>query len=262
MPAAALASVARPPEITLRPAEPDDVPAVLEAYRQVARAGTGLLERSGPLFDTSPEAVLAAHDGLTVAVEDGDGGRVAGYASWDRTGGYEAAGRLSVPDLVGLTAPATSALLAMLGSWSAVAPTIALRLPDPDPARLIGAFVGARIESHDHWMLRVLDAPAAIAARGWPPHVAGSADLRIEDETCPWNAGPQRLVVEGGAGRLEPGGGGTTGITARGLAVLYAGAASPALLRRAGLLSGGDEETDGFLAAATAGPAPALLDYF
>ena len=48
----------------------------------------------------------------------------------------------------------------------------------------------------------------------------------------------------------------------RGLAVLYAGAASPAVLRRAGLLTGGDDVSDAFLQAATAGPVPALLDYF
>jgi hypothetical protein len=34
------------------------------------------------------------------------------------------------------------------------------------------------------------------------------------------------------------------------------------VLRRAGFLSGGNAETDAFLMAATAGPAPALLDYF
>ncbi len=46
------------------------------------------------------------------------------------------------------------------------------------------------------------------------------------------------------------------------LATLYAGALAPATLRRAGLLTGGDADTDAFLAAAAAGPAPAMLDYF
>jgi hypothetical protein len=48
----------------------------------------------------------------------------------------------------------------------------------------------------------------------------------------------------------------------RGFALLYAGVGGPALLRRAGLLDGGDANTDAFLQAAAAGPAPALLDYF
>jgi Sterol carrier protein domain len=78
---------------------------------------------------------------------------------------------------------------------------------------------------------------------------------------CPWNSGPQRLVLDGGDGRLEPGGSGAVRFTMRGLAVWYAGAADPAVLRRAGLLAGYDG-ADAFLAAASAGPRPALQDYF
>lgn len=202
--------------------------------------------------------MLAGHDGLTLAV--GPAGAVEGYASWDRQGGYDATGHLSVPDLLGRTAPATTALLAMLGSWVAVAPTLLLRLPEPDPAHLLAALTGARVESEDPWMLRLLDAPAAVAARGWPPDLAGSVDLHVTDDECPWNAGPHRLTVADGRGRLEAGGSGKVRLPSRGLAAWYAGS-GPALLRRAGLLDGA-ESRDAFLAALTAGPAPALLDYF
>jgi predicted acetyltransferase len=259
VPAAVLAELARPRGVLLRPAEAHDVAAVLDAYRALARAGSGLMERSGPLFDTSPEAVLAGHDGLTVAVE---GGAVAGYASWDREPGYDESGRLRVSDLIAHTADATTALLAMLGSWSRVTPTISLRLPDPDPAPLLASFVGTRVESREPWMLRVLDAAGAVAARGWPAPVSGAVDLAIDDDLCPWNTGPHRLVLGGGEGRLEPGGSGAVRLTMRGFALLYAGGAGPAILRRAGMLSGGGAESDAFLAAATAGPVPALLDYF
>jgi predicted acetyltransferase len=259
VPAAALAEVPRPEGVTLRAATVEDVPAILAAYGELARAGGGLMERSGPLFDLSPEAVVAGHDGMSVAVESG---AVRGYASWDREGSYDETGRLRVYDLIGHTAGATRALLAMLGTWARVTPTILLRLPDPDPAPLLASFVGARVESRDPWMLRVLDAPRAVAARGWPVPVSGSVDLLLEDDLLPANAGRHRLVLAGGEGRLESGGSGTVRLGPRGLAVLYAGAAGPVLLRRAGLLSGGDPDTDAFLAAATAGPPPALLDYF
>lgn len=165
-------------------------------------------------------------------------------------------------DLVGLTGPATTALLAMLATWSSVAPTVVLRLPDPDPATLLATMTGARIDSEDRWMLRLVDAPRAVAARGWPPHLDGAVDLLIDDEVWPWNAGPHRLVLAGGEARLEPGGSAGVRLSARGLAVLYAGAGSPSLLRRSGLLDGGNDATDALLQAATAGPAPALLDYF
>jgi predicted acetyltransferase len=247
LPTASLAGLSGPAGLTLRRAETDDVPAVLAAYRAVARAGNGLMER----------AALDPHDGLTIAVEPG--GEIEGYATWDRPPNK---GRVVVPDLVGLSAPATLALLAMLGSWAAVAGEVALRLPDPDPARLLTAFTGARVESEDRWMLRILDAEAAIAARGWPPHLAGAVDLDLRDEVCPWNAGARRLVVERGSGRLEPGARPSMRLAVGGLALLYAAAGGPALLRRAGLLEGGTDETDAFLSAAFAGPAPTLLDFF
>lgn len=260
LPTASLAEVRRPMEVALRPAEVADVPAILETYRIVARAGAGLMERSGPLFDTSPGAVLAGHDGITVATDSA--GSVQGYVSWKRGPGYDASSRLSVPDLIGLSAPATTAMLALLGSWASVAPTVVLRLPDPDPAALLSSFTGARVESDDRWMLRVLDAAGAVAARGWPRHVNGSVDLLLADGVCPWNAGPQRLILADGVGRLEPGGRGELHLDIRGLALIYAGIGAPALLRRAGLLGGDSTDGETFLQAAAAGPPPALLDYF
>jgi predicted acetyltransferase len=259
LPASALAAVRRPDGIEVRPATGEDVPATQELFRAMARAGNGIMERAAPLHDTSPDGVLGSVDGISVAV--GDGG-VEGYVSWDRKGGYEGTGRIRVVDLVGATAGATSALLAMLGTWAYVAPTIVVRLPEGDPATLLASFTGTRVEARDAWMLRVIDAAAAVAARGWPPHLNGTLDLLIEDETCPWNAGPHRLVLEDGEGRLEPGGSGAVRLSIRGLAIVYAGACSPAVLRRAGLLDGGDADTDAFLSAASGGPPPALLDYF
>jgi hypothetical protein len=87
-------------------------------------------------------------------------------------------------------------------------------------------------------------------------------DLELADAECEWNAGPHRLVIEGGDAQLEPGGTGLVAFTPRGLAAWYAGAATPSVLRRAGLMRGGDARSDAFLQAATAGPAPALHDYF
>jgi predicted acetyltransferase len=110
-------------------------------------------------------------------------------------------------------------------------------------------------------MLRVVDAPAAVAARGWPRHLSGAADIALADDACPWNTGAFRLVLDGGDGRLEAGGSGATTLTPRALALWYAGAATPAGLRRAGMLTG-DAAADDFLAAATAGPRARLHDYF
>jgi predicted acetyltransferase len=219
-----------------------------------------MMERTRPIFDPDAESTLSELDGLTLAT-DADGTLV-GYAAWNRGPGYDDTARLSVFDLIGLTADATTALLGMLASWASVAPTLELRLPEPDPAHLLAPYTGSPVRSRQPWMLRIVDAPAAVSARGWPPLLDAAVDLLLDDDVCPWNSGPHRLVVSGGSGRLEPGGSGVVRLSMRGFALLYAGGGGPALLRRAGLMAGGDDQTDAILQAATAGPPPALLDYF
>ncbi|MFC7612863.1 sterol carrier protein domain-containing protein [Actinokineospora soli] len=94
-------------------------------------------------------------------------------------------------------------------------------------------------------MLRVVDLPAAIAARGWPRAEWArpfTVDLEVVDEDAPWNAGRHRIVWDGSQVACEPGGGGDVRIGPRGLAAWYAGAADTAMLRRASLLSGGPAE--------------------
>jgi predicted acetyltransferase len=245
---------------TLRPATEADIPAVHDIYREVARTGTAMMERSGPAFAATPAQLLADYHGFTVAVDDV--GTVVGYASWTRGGGYDASGTLTVDDLIGLTPEATRTLLAMLGGWASVAPTVLIRLGAADPAWSLLARGDAKPETAQPWMLRVVDAAGAVAARGWPRHVTGEVDLELIDDVCPWHQGRHRLVLSGGNGRLEPGGAGTVRLTPRGLAAWYAGAATPQQLRRSGFLTGGDADTDELLRTATAGPAPTLHDYF
>ncbi|HUR72955.1 MAG TPA: GNAT family N-acetyltransferase [Sporichthya sp.] len=257
LPTAALTGERRPTGMRVRPAEEADVPAIVECYRSWAAEGTGMLGRTGPLFGREP--LRSWQDGYSVAL--GPEG-VEGYASWDREGGYDAGGVLAVPDLVATTPRALTTLLAMLATWRSVAPTLHLRLRPDDPTWLLTGLAGARTLSEQPWMLRLIDAPAAIAARGWPAGLDGSVDLDLVDELCPWNAGPHQLTLKAGVGSLAPGGAGTVRVEPGGLAVLYAGAAGPATLRRANLLSGGDADTDAFLTAAGAGPPPAMLDYF
>src|SRR5262245_34075564 len=165
---------------------------------------------------------------------------------------------VTVDDFITTSPEATQALLSMLGGWAAVAPTIRLKI-SPDPVILATAAGKAPVEDRRPWMLRVVDAVAAIAARGWSRYLAGVVDLELVDEACPWNAGTYRLVLEDGEGRLEHGGAGGPRFTPRGLALWYAGATSIDVLRRAGLV-GGPADADALLQVATAGPAPQLHD--
>jgi predicted acetyltransferase len=248
-PTSAVAGAVRSPELSFRAATDEDLPRLASLYREAAEQSAGMMDRS------APARPLADYHGVTVAVDPA--ARVVGYGAWKRDSGYDASGTVTVDELVGADAAAVSSLLWTIGGWASVAPTAILRLPPDHPAPLLFPSTGGTVHARHPWMLRVVDAPAAFAARGYPACVEGVIDLSLVDPECPWNAGEHRLVLAGGAGRLEPGGSGRVRMTARGLGAWYAGVA-PATLRRAGLLEGDDP----LLAAATAGPPPALLDYF
>ena len=113
------------------------------------------------------------------------------------------------------------------------------------------------------WMLRVVDAPAAIAARGFPAAVSLTVPLLVADQGRPANSGRWDLTVAGGKGSLTPSPPATAApltLGPRGLAALYAG--TPVVtLRQAGLASGGSPEDDAALDAAFAAT-PYMLDNF
>jgi predicted acetyltransferase len=257
-PTLGLSGLRVPKGSSVRPAGADDLPILAELYRRTAAEGNALLERSGPLFAASPQETLDRYDGITLA--EGPDGEIDGYACWQRGTGYAVGARLSVAEFVARTGAAATTLLANLASWGNALPTMLIWQPVGD--RLSWAMpVDGTHESLHAWMLRIIDAPAAVAARGWRAGVSGSVDLELADDVCPWNAGRWRLTVEDGQGRLEAGGSGAVSLNSRGLALLYAGGVSLAALRRAGL-AGGESTSDAFVEAVIGGPTPTLLDTF
>ena len=166
------------------------------------------------------------------------------------------------------------AFWAHLGSYASTAEKVYART---GPASALWWLTRERdigIERRSRWMLRVVDAAAAIAARGYPAEVSVRVRVRIADGARPANSGRWQLTVAGGAGTLErlgpdasgspagPAGLGSTALAlgARGLAALYAG--TPLVtLRQAGLVAGGTPADGAALDAAFAAT-PYMLDAF
>ena len=135
-----------------------------------------------------------------------------------------------------------------------------------------------RLSDRQAWMLRVLDAAAAVAARGFPAGVGLTTVLRLADPDRPAHDGWWTLDVGGSKGVLTPAEPGPDGVPAsprpggtgqapaaltlgpRGFAALYAGTPL-ATLRRAGLAAGGDPGGDAALDAAF-GADPFMLESF
>jgi predicted acetyltransferase len=171
--------------------------------------------------------------------------------------------------LVAASAETTAALWAVVASHSSVADRVRVQVGPADPFWWLLREEEADLVGRDGWMLRLLDAPAAIAARGFPA-VDIAVPLVITDDLCPVNSGRWELTVGAGAGslsrlRASPGDADAArpealAVGARGLAALYAGT-PVATLRRAGLAEGGSAHDDAALDAAFAA-APYMLDDF
>ena len=168
------------------------------------------------------------------------------------------------------SAPTTRALWGIVGSHCWIAERVRARVGPADPVWWLAREPVADAVDHDDWMLRVVDPPAAVAARGFPPAAECAVRLRIADTARPANSGLWWLEVGEGRASLvreeeAAAGGGTDGnriltLGARGLAALYAGA-PVATLRRAGLAAGGEAAADALLDGAFAAT-PFMLDRF
>lgn len=91
------------------------------------------------------------------------------------------------------------------------------------------------------WMLRIIDVPTALVARGYPPHCETALHLHIEDELLSANTGNFVLSVAQGRGHVQPGGRGDVCVNIQHLAPLYTGLFSAQQLRLLGKLEGADE---------------------
>jgi predicted acetyltransferase len=188
-----------------------------------------------------------------------------GFAAY-RWGGDGPHGLLFVERVHAVTPEALRALWSVIASHSSVTRTVtALTAPD-DPFWWLTAERDATISRRSMWMLRVVDGPAAIAARGFPPAVAAAVPLEINDPARPANSGRWQLEVADGRGALTTAASSTArgstplALGARGLGALYAGT-PVATLRLAGLAAGGTPVADAALDAAFAAR-PYMVDDF
>jgi GNAT superfamily N-acetyltransferase len=244
-------------------------------------AGPGL-RRCGP---EDAGQVLAAISGAHEALRDsgpstrdetavrgwlGDESRFAylapdGFLAYRWLNGHD---EILVERAVAGSAATTRAFWGIVASHSSIAGTVRGYLGPADPVGWLTREPDLGLARRRAWMLRVLDAVAAVAGRGFPPAAGVSATLRLTDAACPRNDGLWTLEVGGGKGmlvRTDPPSAAVTGTApltagARGFAALFAGA-PVATLRRAGLVSGGDPAGDAALDSAFAATS-FMLDLF
>ena len=271
LPARSLFTLAKPDDETaaaIRRPGPDDAARVLEV---IGRAHENARD-CGPV--TYDEATVRRW--LTRPGRYADDDRYA-YLAPDGFLGYRwhrGNDEIFIDQLAAVSAQTTRALWAVAASNSSVVEAVRAQVGLSDPLWWMLREQDAKIAYRESWMLRLLDAPTAIAARGFPATDL-AVPLRITDDLRPANSGRWDLTVRAGEGRLSrhrtdlgspsPAGSSPSrqaplALGARGLAALYAGT-PVATLRRAGLADGGSPDADAALDGAFAA-APFMLDGF
>lgn len=223
-------------QIDLRPATDADLPAMLDVYREVAVGVDGTLDRATSGFHARELLVGPIKD-----VALGEDGQVRGYLAGERSRNDV----LVINELVATDVATAAGLLGAIGSWAGQLEQVAVRVLDMAMCRQLLPLPMRYQARFQPWMLRVVDFPVAVAARGWPSAQLlrpFSVDLEITDAHAPWHAGRHRLVVDEDGVRCEPGGTGAVRLTGQGLGPWYAGSASTTELRRLGLLDGDREQ--------------------
>lgn len=228
------------------PADAEEVAAALRCDSQHSRA-------SGPLELTVDDIheLLTDSDNFCYLADGG----VLVYA-WDGSD-------LRVERIAAAHPETLRALWSIVGSGASAVRSVHTYQPPEDPVHwLVGDKARTEVEVH-RWMLRILDAKAAVAGRGFAAGLSADLPLVLDDPLVAGCAGSYRLVVSDGSGELVPDADRSRDaarLGPNGLASLYAGTPC-ATLRNAGLLSGGSPQLDARLDAAFASRCY-LLDMF
>jgi predicted acetyltransferase len=244
----------------LRPARAGDFDDVRECYGRVAPTINGAVDRNDDRWHAIETTLDHPHRYLYVYDADG---QIDGYVVYDQHQGSRQWGfRITVHELVAADARTAVTLWRHLGSHTAQVDTVTVLAMPLDLLTLLLPEQVVEVVGANRWMTRMVDAAGAVSARGYPPGVRAEVHVQLSDRLAPWNDGRFVLRVEGGEGKLSPGGTGDVQLSVNALASLYTGWASARDLAGAGLLHHAGDRELGMLDAAFAGPRPYLFDNY
>jgi predicted acetyltransferase len=260
VPTASLAALPSGEPECVRPVRAGDFEALRECYGRVAPMINGAVDRSDVRWNELEAALDHPHRYRYLFDADG---QVDGYVVYDqRSTGRQWGFGITVHELVAADARAAVTLWRHLGSHAAQVDTVTVLAMPLDGLTLLLPEQVVELVGANHWMTRIVDAAGAVSARGYSPGVRAEVHVQLADRLAPWNDGRFVLRVEGGEGKLSPGGTGDVHLSVNALASLYTGWASARDLAVAGLLRQAADRDLAMLDAAFAGPRPCLFDNF
>jgi predicted acetyltransferase len=247
-------------ELPIRTLDKSDRAAIRELYREIAPRFPGKIDRADRQWTRILESKVDRVYAYGVP-RRADARKLDGYVVYHQTGARNAAYSIHLHDLCAANWGASRRLLTFLGDHMTMAGPVHVATGHAEPWLTMGREEWLDVEHRVLWMLRVLDLPAALEARGYSPGVSAELHLEVRDDLIKRNAGRFVVRVADGTASVKKGGGGRIRVDIRGLAPLYTGHFSAEQLVLTGLLDGDDND----LAAASAvfaGPAPGMGERF
>ncbi|HWJ97882.1 MAG TPA: GNAT family N-acetyltransferase [Acidimicrobiales bacterium] len=250
-------------DVEVRRGTVDDVAAVHRRHEAVGPAHDGQLRRDPAWWSRRLPTDL---DGVVLYVVDDPGrpGELAGYAIYRHGPApkpYEYS--VVVTEVVADDPDVLRALWRVVGSSGSQAPWIEVIGPAEDDLFLLLANADpVAVRNEIRWMVRIIDLPGAVAARGWPADARGTVEIDVVDDDAPWNAGRWTLEVADGAATARAGGAGLVQATIGGLSSWWAGYAPATKLARLGLLHADDHRTLARMDALLPAVPPVLPDFY
>jgi predicted acetyltransferase len=249
--------------LAVEPYAPEDLEPVRACYRRVASTYDGPIEGTDDTWWTDR---IVGHwnpaDIHTVVVARGEGGDVEGYLSFVHVPAEGTLGGsfdLEAKHFVWATREALDSLLAFARGYRGLGQSLRFTGPPAEPLALAVEEQRVKPTKTLRWMLRLLDVPVALEARGYPD-VSGSATFAVEDPMFESNRGPWRIEAERGAVRVTRADGVRAAVLSTGtLSAMYSGFLSPHDAGRLGLLRA---EEVAFLAELLPGRSPFMYDFF
>jgi len=190
--------------LSAAPFTDDDVEEVNAAYELFASGTNGLVRRSADwwrrrVFNDWENRIAYRY----LVREEG---RVTGWIVYMLAKGTGEAWRMNVDvrDLVWTTAAAGKTLLSLAALHRSTGETMTWPGPPTDPLADLIAEDPIENDGTFRWMLRLLDVPAAIEARGYSPLIDASVTIAVRDSLFDENEGPWNIEVGCGQAKVFP----------------------------------------------------------
>lgn len=241
----------------VRPSTDQDWGQLRSVYERAARSQDGYLDRGEYIWRRVRQRADQSIKCYVVETDKGIDGYV--FVFQERTTG--ARYNLRLTDFISLNHQAARCLWSFLHDHRSLTDDVIWFSGPADGPSCVLPEARFTQTLKDRWVLRLTHVERALASRGYPVTSQGKLELLVDDPLLPENAGRYTLEVDRGQAEVRREGRGLLRVSARGLASLYSGFASPCSLRDRGLLEGDHRSLDLALGL-FAGPAPGMCDDF